>query len=135
MLTLVARCVEAGEPVLLVGETGCGKTTVCQLLALLRRKNLHILNCHQHTETADFLGGYRPARGAERAAGAPFMWEDGPLVQARARKASAFVFFNVVFFSPRLTTSAVGAGARAVMIITRPDQSRARVARRRIDNM
>lgn len=83
MLTLVARCVEAGEPVLLVGETGCGKTTVCQLLALLRRQRLHILNCHQHTETADFLGGYRPARGAQRAAGAPFIWEDGPLVQAR----------------------------------------------------
>lgn len=83
MLTLVSRCVEAGEPVLLVGETGCGKTTVCQLLAMLRKQPLHILNCHQHTETADFLGGYRPARGAARAAGAPFVWEDGPLIQAR----------------------------------------------------
>ena len=85
MFTLVSRCVEAAEPVLLVGETGCGKTTVCQLLALLRRQRLRIINCHQHTETSDFVGGFRPARGAERAGGAPFVWEDGPLLQARAR--------------------------------------------------
>jgi midasin len=56
--------------VLLVGETGTGKTTVCQLLALLRAQHLHILNCNQHTETSDFLGGFRPARGREAAAAA-----------------------------------------------------------------
>lgn len=44
------------EPVLLVGETGGGKTTVCQLLSIMRRSKLHILNCHQYTETSDFLG-------------------------------------------------------------------------------
>ena len=35
---------------------------VCQLYALLLQRPLHIVNCHQHTETADFLGGLRPAR-------------------------------------------------------------------------
>ena len=50
------------EPVLLVGETGTGKTTVCQMAALMRGQRLHILNCNQHTETSDFLGGFRPAR-------------------------------------------------------------------------
>jgi midasin (ATPase involved in ribosome maturation) len=53
------RCVDHCEPVLLVGETGVGKTTVCQLLALMRGQRLHVLNCNQHTETADFLGGFR----------------------------------------------------------------------------
>jgi MoxR-like ATPase len=51
------------EPVLLVGETGCGKTTICQVLALLRAQQLHVLNCHQNTETSDFLGSLRPVRG------------------------------------------------------------------------
>lgn len=32
---------------LLVGETGCGKTTVCQLYAALLNRKLHMLNCHQ----------------------------------------------------------------------------------------
>jgi midasin len=83
LYTLVHKCLEAGENVLLVGETGCGKTTVCQMLALLRQQRLHIINCHQHSETADFLGGFRPSRERERQAGAPpFAWEDGPLVHA-----------------------------------------------------
>ncbi|GIL72552.1 hypothetical protein Vretifemale_2898, partial [Volvox reticuliferus] len=69
MYTLVERCLRHSEPVLLVGETGTGKTTVCQLLAVMRRQHLHILNCNQHTETSDFLGGFRPTRGRERAVG------------------------------------------------------------------
>ena len=67
MYSLVERCLSSSEPVLLVGETGTGKTTVCQLLALMRSQHLHILNCNQHTETADFLGGFRPTRNREAA--------------------------------------------------------------------
>lgn len=59
---LVKRCYILREPVLLVGETGGGKTTVCQLLSAVLKTPLHILNCHQYTETSDFLGGYRPLR-------------------------------------------------------------------------
>jgi hypothetical protein len=70
MLPHLASPIRHKEPVLLVGETGTGKTTVCQLLALLRGHQLHILNCNQHTETSDFLGGFRPARGREAAAAA-----------------------------------------------------------------
>ena len=53
---------------LLVGETGTGKTTVCQMAALMRGQRLHILNCNQHTEASDFLGGFRPARHVLRCA-------------------------------------------------------------------
>lgn len=56
MYFLVERCYRMREPVLLVGETGGGKTTVCQLLSIMLGSNLHVLNCHQYTETSDFLG-------------------------------------------------------------------------------
>ncbi|KAK3220425.1 hypothetical protein Dsin_014395 [Dipteronia sinensis] len=63
---LVKRCYELREPVLLVGETGGGKTTVCQLLSLVLGLKLRILNCHQYTETSDFIGGFYPVRDRSR---------------------------------------------------------------------
>ena len=59
---LVERCYEHREPVLLVGETGSGKTTVCQLLSLVWDRYLHMLNCHQHIESSYFLGGFQSVR-------------------------------------------------------------------------
>uniref|UniRef100_M8BCY6 Midasin n=1 Tax=Aegilops tauschii TaxID=37682 RepID=M8BCY6_AEGTA len=53
---------QSREPVLLVGETGGGKTTVCQVLSAVLGVKLHILNCHQYTETSDFIGGFSPVR-------------------------------------------------------------------------
>ncbi|XP_048233780.1 midasin isoform X2 [Ricinus communis] len=63
---LVKRCYELHEPVLLVGETGGGKTTVCQLLSKALGSKLHILNCHQYSETSDFIGGFYPIRERSR---------------------------------------------------------------------
>ncbi|KAK1575506.1 hypothetical protein Q3G72_006073 [Acer saccharum] len=63
---LVKRCYELREPVLLVGETGGGKTTVGQLLSLVLGLKLRILNCHQYTETSDFIGGFYPVRDRSR---------------------------------------------------------------------
>ena len=63
LYALLAACMEHNEAVLLVGETGTGKTTVCQLFAEAASQRLHIINCHQNTETADFVGGLRPTRG------------------------------------------------------------------------
>ncbi|XP_049297646.1 midasin [Anopheles funestus] len=90
MAVLVAKALQFNEPVLLVGPTGCGKTTVCQLLATLEQKTLRILNCHMHTEGADFLGGLRPYRSDQKdvtegeLVGSQkhqlFEWSDGPLV-------------------------------------------------------
>lgn len=63
--TLVGRAMQFNEPALLIGDTGSGKTTVCQLLAAYRQQNIRILNCHQSTETSDIIGGLRPVRGRE----------------------------------------------------------------------
>lgn len=62
LYVLVSRALRNNEPVLLVGETGCGKTTVVQLLAEAIQKKLHIVNAHQNTETGDLIGSQRPVR-------------------------------------------------------------------------
>lgn len=62
LAVLVSKCLKNNEPVLLVGETGCGKTTICQILASYLKKDLITLNAHQNTETGDILGAQRPIR-------------------------------------------------------------------------
>ncbi|CAB4255465.1 similar to Saccharomyces cerevisiae YLR106C MDN1 Huge dynein-related AAA-type ATPase (midasin), forms extended pre-60S particle with the Rix1 complex (Rix1p-Ipi1p-Ipi3p) [Maudiozyma barnettii] len=62
LAVLVSTCLKNNEPILLVGETGCGKTTICQILASYLKKNLITLNAHQNTETGDILGAQRPVR-------------------------------------------------------------------------
>ncbi|PHH79074.1 hypothetical protein CDD80_5633 [Ophiocordyceps camponoti-rufipedis] len=62
LYVLVCRALQNNEPVLLVGETGCGKTTVCQMLAEAAGKQLAIVNAHQNTETGDLIGSQRPNR-------------------------------------------------------------------------
>ncbi|CAG8520226.1 11027_t:CDS:2, partial [Dentiscutata heterogama] len=83
LFMLVAQCLRFNEPVLLIGETGCGKTSVCQVLAEARHTGLYILNCHHSTETADLLGGQRPLRNRvsryEQSCSTLFEWNDGPL--------------------------------------------------------
>jgi midasin len=90
LLSLVMRCIKQKEPVLLVGDTGCGKvnnmhqstrrfdsvsqliscchsiqTTVVQLLSVILQTHLTVVNCHASTETSDLLGGFRPIRGRQ----------------------------------------------------------------------
>ncbi|XP_078398522.1 midasin [Cetorhinus maximus] len=84
---LVGQALKFGEAVLMVGETGCGKTTMCQIFASLFDQKLHTVNCHLHLETSDFLGGLRPVRhsSSEKDGANPnrlFEWHDGPLVLA-----------------------------------------------------
>ena len=62
LFCLVHLAVMCHEPVLLVGETGCGKTSICTALAKHSGKVIRTINCHQHSETSDFLGSLRPVR-------------------------------------------------------------------------
>lgn len=62
---LLFRALKYKEPVLLVGETGCGKTTFCQLYADLQQHELYTVNCHMNTESSDFIGSLRPVRSGE----------------------------------------------------------------------
>ncbi|PWN30597.1 P-loop containing nucleoside triphosphate hydrolase protein, partial [Jaminaea rosea] len=62
LLCLVALALKYNEPVLLVGETGAGKTSACEIVAKAFGHRLHSVSCHQNTDTADLLGGQRPLR-------------------------------------------------------------------------
>ena len=46
MAVLVLKCYLQREPALLIGETGCGKTTLSQLLAHVNQQPFFSLNCH-----------------------------------------------------------------------------------------
>jgi midasin len=59
-LEQVARAVSVEEPILLVGETGTGKTTVVQELAHMLGRKLHVFNMNQNTDSSDLLGGFKP---------------------------------------------------------------------------
>ncbi|XP_076758301.1 midasin [Xylocopa sonorina] len=81
MAVLLSKACDFKEPVLLIGETGGGKTTVCQLLSVIREQELSIVNCHMHTEASDFLGSLRPVRDHSETQKL-FEWVDGPLVKS-----------------------------------------------------
>ncbi|XP_077160450.1 midasin isoform X2 [Paroedura picta] len=87
LAVLVGRALEFGEPILLVGDTGCGKTTICQMSAALANQKLYSVNCHLNMETSDFLGGLRPVRHRSKDKEdfdhtRLFEWHDGALVLA-----------------------------------------------------
>ena len=60
MLERVAAAVVNREPLLLVGETGVGKTTAVQHLAGHLGKKLIPFNLSQQSEAGDLLGGFKP---------------------------------------------------------------------------
>ncbi|KAK2756745.1 AAA ATPase midasin [Arachnomyces sp. PD_36] len=62
LLVLVSQAIENNEPVLLVGETGCGKTQLCQAAAEIYAKQLYTINAHVNLETGDLIGTQRPLR-------------------------------------------------------------------------
>lgn len=60
LLSRIATAVSIGEPVLLTGETGTGKTSAITHLASLLRRPLTSLNLSHQTESSDLLGGFKP---------------------------------------------------------------------------
>lgn len=62
LFVLVSKAIENNEPVLLVGETGCGKTQLCQAVADIYGKQLFVVNAHVNLETGDLIGAQRPVR-------------------------------------------------------------------------
>lgn len=61
MAALTLKAINNREPVLLVGETGCGKTTLAELIAALSKRPFFSINCHKHLEASDLLGSLRPS--------------------------------------------------------------------------
>jgi midasin len=64
LLERIAVGITLAEPMLLVGETGTGKTTAVQHVASLLNRPLTVINLSTQTESADLLGGFRPVDAA-----------------------------------------------------------------------
>jgi len=62
LFKLVSRCIQFNEPVLLVGDAGSGKTSVCEALSLFANQRLRSINLHRNSEVGDLLGSQRPIR-------------------------------------------------------------------------
>ena len=60
LMERLITCVNRHEPVLLVGETGTGKTTAVQQLAVLTNRKLVVVNMSQQNDSSDLLGGFKP---------------------------------------------------------------------------
>ena len=65
LYVLIKHALENDEPVLLVGETGSGKTSVCATFADLYNKQLFTVNAHQNIESGDLIGSHRPVRSKD----------------------------------------------------------------------
>lgn len=61
----VGTALSCSESVLLVGETGTGKTTTLSQLAKLVGAHLVAFNLSQQTDSSDLLGGYKPVGQGE----------------------------------------------------------------------
>lgn len=60
LLERIMCCINLKEPVLLVGETGTGKTSCIQYLASTIGQKLIVINMNQQSDSADLLGGFKP---------------------------------------------------------------------------
>jgi midasin len=60
LLEQLAVAVRMQEPVLLVGETGTGKTSAVQHLAALNGRTVTVINMSQQSDSTELLGGFKP---------------------------------------------------------------------------
>jgi len=59
-LHAMSAAVALNEPVLLVGETGAGKTALVQQLAAMAGKRLVVVNMHVSSDSAELVGAFKP---------------------------------------------------------------------------
>lgn len=60
LLERIGVAVMNQEPVLIVGETGTGKTSTVQYLAHQMHHKLRVINMNQQSDSADLIGGFKP---------------------------------------------------------------------------
>jgi midasin len=60
LLERISVCIQQNEPVLLVGETGVGKTSSVQYLAYQTSHKLVVVNMNNQSDVSDLIGGFKP---------------------------------------------------------------------------
>lgn len=75
LIDLIYKAWKNNEPILLIGETGIGKTKLCEVMSLIFGNCLKGVNVHAGTESADFIGHSVLDSGK-------VLWKNGPLTEA-----------------------------------------------------
>ncbi|AFN83603.1 Willebrand factor type A domain-containing AAA ATPase [Encephalitozoon romaleae SJ-2008] len=75
LINLVVLAWGSKEPILIVGETGIGKTRVCEIVGSLFETKIVTLSMHKGIESSDFIGNFVFENSK-------VVWRDGPLVKA-----------------------------------------------------
>ena len=71
----LAAAFHSGQPVLIEGETGIGKTRAVEKMAADLGWEVHALQFHAHLTVEDLVGVYQPTRSA----GGRYSFQDGPV--------------------------------------------------------
>ena len=87
IITLVDKAISNNEAVLLIGETGTGKTLCIEYLANYNKRKLITINCHENMDTNDFLGSLKSTlnyqnNNSSTSNKSLFEWVDGPITSA-----------------------------------------------------
>ncbi|KKY20099.1 putative aaa atpase [Phaeomoniella chlamydospora] len=108
LAVLIMKAIEHNEPVLLIGETGAGKTQVFQTISHMLGKSLSIVNAHVNLETGDLIGAQRPIRN--RAAIEQQLREDLKNLMWSANSASDMPLDNLIrdFVTQKASSTLVG---------------------------
>ena len=83
VITLVDKAISNNEAVLIIGDTGTGKTLSIEFLANYYKRKLTTINCHENLDTNDFLGSLKSTLNYQNNANSNnkslFEWVDGPI--------------------------------------------------------
>ena len=75
LIKLINAAILCNEPVLLIGETGIGKTKICEIFAKIYGKKFVFLNMHSGIESSDFTGNFMLYDKKIK-------WQNGPLLSS-----------------------------------------------------
>jgi midasin len=98
-IEVIFRSIHAAVPILLVGETGNGKTTLVQYLAAQLGRTFHVHNFNQQSESTDLLGGYKPIE--LQAIAAPIVDDFGTLLPFNEKNAKIHTQVKTLFASKK----------------------------------
>ena len=84
IITLIDKSISNHEAVLLIGDTGVGKTLSLEYLSSFYKRKLTTINCHENMDTNDFLGSLKSCVNSNNNTNnkSLFEWVDGPITSA-----------------------------------------------------
>ena len=84
IITLDDKAFSNHEAVLLIGDTGVGKTLSIEYISNYYKKKLTTINCHENMDTNDFLGSLKSCVNSNNNTNnkSIFEWVDGPITSA-----------------------------------------------------